>query len=210
MNYTVTVTTAPEATRLTTIDRVKLELDIEDSESDALLGAKLDEATSDIEAHIGRTLSRATLTQTFWGEPYCTEYLMLDRRPVVSVTSVTVDDIAIDASEYRLDKDTGQIYRLDTSGFPSFWSWCKSIAIVYSAGYLLPEQDGRTLPHALEAAAISLVSSYWQSRGRDPLVKSEDVPGLGSFEYWVGSVGESGSLPPDVESKIAPFRRPSA
>ncbi len=38
---------------------------------------------------------------------------------------------------------------------------------------------------------------------------AEDVPGLGSVTYWVGAVGDSGDLPPSVESRISPFRRTS-
>lgn len=203
-----TVTVSPDATRLSTLDRVKSELGITSNDLDDLLGAKLDEATSDIEAHLGRTLARATLTQTFWGDPWGAEYLILDRFPVASVTSVTVDDKLVDASEYRLNTQTGQLFRLDSSGYPCVWTWCKSVIVVFPAGYIMPGESGRDLPFALEAAALSLINSYWQSRGRDPLVKSEDVPGLGSVEYWVGSVGQSGELPPDVVSKISPFRRP--
>lgn len=206
----VTVTTAPERTALTTLDRVKLELSISGSESDDLLSLKIAEATSDIEAHLRRTLARATLTETFWGDLGAPEYLVLDRAPVASVTSVMVDDVAVASTEYRLDADAGIIYRLDSTGYPSFWLSCKSIVVVYAGGFELPGADAPTLPPALEAAAIALLNSYWQSRGRDPLVRAEDIPGLGSFQYWVGAVGDSGDLPPDVVSKIAPFRRPSA
>lgn len=208
MESVATVTTAPEATRLTTLERVKSELSITDAATDDLLAAKIDEASSDIEAHLGRTLNRATITQTFWGEPYGADYLILDRAPVASITSVTVDDVTVESDEYRLNAGTGQLYKLDSSGYPEAWIWCKSIVVVFAAGYLLPEQADRDLPFSIEAAAISLVNSYWQQRGRDPLVRAEDIPGLGSVQYWVGSVGDRGELPPDVITKISPFRRP--
>jgi uncharacterized phiE125 gp8 family phage protein len=203
----VTITTGPGVTKLTTLERIKQELSITGGGSDALLGSKIDEATSDIEAHLGRTLNRATLTEVFWAEPWCTEYLVLDRSPVASVTSVTVDDVLVPLIEYRLDADAGILYRLDASGYPSRWEWTKSIIVVYAGGFLLPGETGRNLPPALEAAVIELMQSYWLSRGRDPLIKAEDVPGLGSVQYWVGSVGEAGELPPGVVTKIAPFRR---
>lgn len=210
MRSIVTITTPPAATRLTTLERAKLELGITGSENDALLGAKIDEATSDIEAHVRRTLNRATLTETFWGGRGCAEFLTLDRMDVASITSVTVDDVAVDADEIRLDAEPGVLYRLDANGYPCIWTWCKSIVVVYVAGFLLPGETGRNLPPSLEGAAIELLQSYWLSRGRDPLIRSEDVPGLGSVQYWVGAVGESGELPPSVVSKISPFRRPSA
>src|SRR3954465_2449890 len=122
-----TVTTAPERVALTTLDRVRLELNITTDVSDAILTTKINEASSDIEAHLSRTLALAGLTATYWsGEGYV-EYLILDRAPIVTITSVTVDDVLVDATEYRLDADTGALYRLDANGYPCVWIWCKSI-----------------------------------------------------------------------------------
>lgn len=207
MRSLATITTGPEQTRLTTVETVKSELSITTDVHDDVLGRKIDEATSDIEAHIGRVLNRVTLTETFWGGPGYGEYLILSRAPVASITSVTLDDVAVDTDEYRLDADAGILYRLDASGYPCTWTWTNKIVLVYEAGFLLPGENDRDLPHALEGAAIALVNSYWQAKGRDPMVKAEDVPGLGSVQYWVGSVGEAGQLPPDVVAKISPFRR---
>lgn len=212
MRSILTVTTAPTVTRLTTLDRIKAELNITGTANDVLLGAKLDEATSDIEAHLGGTLSRAAVSETMWaalGENSWTEYLTLERWPVASIASVTVDGVVLDSTLYRLDPDTGLLYRLDPAGFPCIWIWCKAIVVAYSGGYLLPGESGRNLPRVLEAACVDLMLAYWTNRGRDPLIKTEDVPGLGRVEYWVGAVGESGELPPSVTAKIAPYRRPS-
>lgn len=208
MHSIISITTAPAETRLTTLQRVKDELGITTGANDALLTTKIDEATSDIEAHLSRTLCRAGLTETIWSEGFA-EYFVLARAPVASITSVTIDDEVVDADEYRLDTDAGILYRLDASGYPCVWSWCKSVVIVYAAGYIMPGQSGRDLPFAIEAGAVSLVQSFWRSKGRDTLVKEEEIPGVMRTSYWVGAVGQSGELPPDVISKIAPFRRPS-
>lgn len=211
MRSILTITTAPSVTKLVTLDRVKAEFSITTSANDAILNSKIDEATSDIEMHLRRDLSRATVSQTFWSDgDHCANCLSLERYPAPSITSVTVDDVEVDASEYRLDGDAGLLYRLDSSGYPCVWIWCKSIVVIYAGGYLLPGETGRNLPPVLEGAALDLVQSYWSARGRDPLVRSEDVPGLGSVEYWVGAVGEAGELPPSVVSKISHFRRPYA
>jgi hypothetical protein len=192
--------------------RAKIELSIPDDSTDVLLQAKIDEASSDIEAHTNRVFARATLSETFWwdacqGRPRHVNSLTLARAPVASITSVTVDDVVVAASEYRLDAQSGLLFRLTSDGFPSVWCWSKSVVIVYVAGYDLPGATTPNLPHAIEAAALSLISSYWLSRGRDPSVRSEDVTGIGSVTYWVGAVGEAGQLPPDVMAKIMPFRR---
>lgn len=205
MRSITSVTTAATVRNLTTLERVKLELGITDNASDALLLAKIREATSDINARAWAD-PMETLTQTFWNVD-CEEYLILRRRPNVAITSVTVDDVA--TTYHRLDAETGQIYCLDASGYPTHWMSCKSIIAVYAAGYIMPGQSGANLEPALEAAAIELMQSYWLSRGRDATIKAEDVPGLGSVQYWVGAIGESGELPPSVEAKIAPFRRVS-
>src|SRR5262249_40930765 len=178
MNRIVTVIAASNETALTTLERVKQELSISGSESDALLTRKIDEASSDIEAHLARTFRRETLTETVWGNPGCAEYLVLERWPVVSITSVHVDDVLVPAAEYRLDPEAGILYRLDASGYPCVWVWCKKVVIVYVGGYLLPGQTDSDLPPAVEAGAIALVQSFWLSRGRDPLVRSESVPGV--------------------------------
>lgn len=206
MQSIATVTTAPERTALTTLERVKLELGISSDESDTILAAKINEASSDIEAHVSRSFASAGVTERFWGGSGCTGYFILNHWPVGSIASVTVDDEVVDAGEYRLDATTGQLYRLDASGYPSIWSWCKDVVIVYTAGYELPGSDSPNLPAAIEAAAVELVTAYWTAKGRDPTIRAEDVPGLGSVTYWVGAVGEAGELPPSVVSKISPFR----
>lgn len=208
MQHIVTVTAAASSVALTTLERVKSELSISNASHDALLTAKIGEASSDIFAHLSSLSARETLSETFWGAPNAANVLILGRDPVASIASVTVDDVAVDAAEYRLDRRAGLLHRLTADGYPRSWSWSKSVVIVYDAGYVLPGSAGRDLPAAIEAAAVELVSSYWAAKGRDPLIKAEDVPGVLRTEYWVGAVGAAGDLPPGVESKLAPFRRP--
>jgi len=198
---------------LTTLTRVKLELDITgtDTNRDMLLNLKILEASDDIEAALGFTVRKETVSETFWLEngDVGPEYLVLDRTPVVSITSVTVDGIVADASTYRLDPETGQLYAL-CNGYPSRWYFCKSIVVAYAGGYVLPAESGSTLPDGIQGAAVELMSDYWAAKGRDPSVKSEDVSGVGRIDYWVGAVGEAGELPPRVVMKLSPYRRAQA
>ena len=209
MRRILTVTTEPEVTKLTTLARVKSELDIRDSTNDTLLNAKIDEASSDAEASLGFTVSRATVSETFWHSEIMEwpEYLTLDRAPVASIDSVVVDDETIDASLYRTDPEIGALYALDGSGYPCRWLFCKSLVVNYSGGYLLPGQGGRNLPAGIEGAVVDLMTDFWSARGRDPSVKSEEIPGVLRRDYWIGAVGEEGELPPRVVMKLAPFRR---
>lgn len=208
MNSTVTVITAADETKLATIERAKATLGIIGTDSDPLLNAALDDATSDIAIRCGPSLKRETITETFYPEfeDYPPREISLSNFPVASIASVTIDGDAVDASEYRFDRATGLLYRMTPDGFPQPWVFYKSLAVVYDAGYLLPGQQGRDLPASLEAACIELVTSYWASRGRDPAIMEREVSGVSRFRYWVGAVGEAGELPPGVEAKIAPFR----
>lgn len=209
MRSIATITTPPERVALTTLERVKAELNITSDASDELLAAKILEASSDIESKLNRSLARAGMTERFWGGEGGVECFSLQRYPVAAVSSVTVDDVAIDDAEWLLDAEAGLLYRLDAGGYPCTFTWCKAVSIVYAGGYEMPGAESPDLPAALQAGCVELVCQYWTARGRDPSVRAEDIPGLGSVQYWVGAVGEAGELPPSVMSKISPFRRPS-
>ena len=212
MRSIVTVASPASDTALTTLARVKLELDITVSTYDAILQDKIDEASDDIEASLGFRVARETAVETFWHEQYDVNppVLLLDRTPVASIASVVVDDIALDASRYRLDPKTGELFALNSQGWPWVWLFHKSVVVTYDGGYILPDESNSTLPKGIEGACIDLVSSFWAAKGRDPTVKSFEIPGVVLEQYWVGAVGEEGELPPSVVMKLAPFRRPRA
>lgn len=210
MRSVVTVASPASDTALTTLERVKLELGIPagTTTSDPILQEKIEEASDDIEAALGFRLVRETAVETFWHEQYdsAPEKLVLDRTPVVSIASVVVDGVTIDASTYRVDPNTGELFAL-CNGYPSVWVFCRSVVVTCDGGYILPPASNRTLPKGIEGACVALVSSFWASRGRDPTLRSEEIPDLISATYWVGAVGEDGELPPDIVAKLAPFRR---
>jgi hypothetical protein len=209
MRSIVTVASPASDTALTTLARVKQELNITTDTSDEVLQDKIDEASDDIEAALGFRVVRETAVETFWHEQYDSipDRLVLDRTPVVSIASVAVDDIVIDASLYRVDPKTGELFALDAAGWPYVWLFFKSIVVTYDGGYILPDGSNRDLPKGIEGACIDLVSSFWAAKGRDPAVKSEEILGVISKQYWVGAVGEDGELPPSVVMKLAPYRR---
>jgi Phage gp6-like head-tail connector protein len=205
----VTVASPASDTALTTLAQVKLELNITNTASDMILQDKIDEASDDIEAALGFRVVRETAVQTFWHEQYDSflDRLILDRTPVASIASVVVDGETYDSSRWRLDAKTGELFALDSCGYPCVWLFFRSIVVTHDGGYILPDASNSDLPKGIEGACIDLVSSFWAAKGRDPAVKSEEILGVISKQYWVGAVGEDGELPPSVVMKLAPYRR---
>jgi hypothetical protein len=199
---------------LTTLERVKLELNITGTTHDRLLRLKIKEATSDIEARI-RPIRRAAVVEDFWPEApiglssqkISRSILPLSRYPISTVTSIIVDGTAVGIGAYRIVHDTGELHFLDSAGAPSLWDAATLATVTYSAGYLFPEDTGEDLPPVLESAAVEMLTMFWMARGRDPLLKSEENPGVSRFEYWVGAIGPTGDLPPSIQGKLLGFAK---
>lgn len=222
MESLLNIVTPAVRPKFTTLSRVKSELNITDGASNEILTIKIEEATSDLILAIGYGVASEVVSETFWhdhpqrfGYGYgsnCNarnnEVLFLRRTPVSAVASVTLDDDVVDPSEYRLDGETGRLFRLDSSGYPCEWIFSKALVVAYTGGYVLPGASGSNLPPTYEGAAVDLVKSFWAARGRDPLIKSEELPGVRRVDYWVGATGDPEQLPPEIQSKLALVRRP--
>lgn len=201
----VTVTTAATNRQLTTLDRVKTELGITGSANDDALETKIDEASAAIESYLARPLAREPVSEVF-RLPCAVLWLMLDRWPVTTLTSVTEDTTALTVStEYEADLGAGRVRRL-CSGYSTWWAPQPSTTVVYTAGYVLPGDTGtRTLPYDIEAAAVKLVVGSWRAKDRDPLVKRQDHFGVGFEEYWVNI--DAANLPAEVRALLDPHKR---
>jgi hypothetical protein len=221
MRSILEITDAAARPRFTTLSRVKSELEIEGDDSNDVLTAKIEEASSDIQLALGYRVPHEANVETFRHDDpnelrhyraTCmsgtVDYLFLRRKKVVSITSVVLDDDTLDPSEYALDGDLDALIRLDTSGYPCPWLFCRSIVVSYDAGYILPGASGADLLPTIESAVVDLVSEYWASKGQNPLVKSENIPGLAQYDYWVGATGDPEQLPPRVLAKLALAKRP--
>jgi hypothetical protein len=80
------------------------------------------------------------------------------------------------------------------------------VIVAYTGGFILPGQTGRNLDYAIEGAVVALVSDYWASRGRDPTLRAETIPGVIERQWWIGAVGDPSLLPPRVLASLP--RRP--
>lgn len=121
--------------------------------------------------------------------------IILARRPVVSITSVTVDGVLSDAADYECDTASGILYRL-SSDCPVAWCGTK-IAIVFVAGWA-------TVPPDLKAAAKKLVTALWAETNRDPNLKREKTD-FGELEYWVSPASDP-LLSAEIQDLLQPYR----
>jgi hypothetical protein len=106
--------------------------------------------------------------------------LSLARRPVTSITSVTIDGVVSDAADYEI---VGRYLYALTDDEVTDWQSGK-ITVVYVAGYA-------TAPDDLKMAATKLVTATNAESTRDPSVKREEIPGVMEVEYWVAPSGDS-------------------
>jgi len=193
------VVTPATSTRLTTPTRARALLGLGSSvPPDEILERLIDQASASVAEYCKHAFGSETVEETF----FCREPVVLSRDPVSAILSVTSAGSVVGPLGYL--NDAGQIYRLDGSRRLSWWP--ADTVIRYTAGYALPtDEDPGTLPPPVERAATLLVGAYLSTRDRDPLIKSEDVDGVGSFTYWMQGAGSA--LPSlEAASLLAPYR----
>ncbi|MCS0501617.1 hypothetical protein [Ancylobacter mangrovi] len=144
------------------------------------------------------TLKRETVEQTF--RLSCpVSLLLLARRFVSGVTSVSIDGEAAATSDYELDASAGMLRRLRESR-PAMWQPA-TVVITYAAGF-------DDVPGDLVLAASVAVQEQWSATQRDPLLKRDRVDGIGEQEFWVGGIGGAApsAFSSTVQALLEPFR----
>lgn len=196
------VVTAASTHDLTTRDALKRDLRITASTWDDLLDDLIHRSSAVCATYCNRVFARETVTETFWLEGKI-DTLNLARFPNIAIASLIEDDAALVASDYAVDEQSGSLWRV-SAGARIKWDASK-IVVTYAAGYELLDD----LPRDIEEACIRQSRVTWYAGGRDPLVKAEEVPGVSNVQYWVGGVGEPGTLSPDVTALLDPHRNPA-
>jgi hypothetical protein len=202
MQTRLVINTPATSTDLTTLSAAAAELG--GTVDTALVQRWIAAASGAIVRHTGRTFARETVTETFWLPRYCVPALRLDRIPVASITSVTVDGAVLDAADYLIDAGSGLLTRL-SSDTPADWL-ANKVVVVYQAGYVLPGAASATLPADIERACIITLAAMSSSQGRDPQLRSEAADGIGS-QSWLDPRAEDGALPQAAATLLAPWRR---
>lgn len=190
-----TIITPPTQTALTTPTAIKAELP-EAKPSVALrIPGLIEQASGIIVGYLGRDLARATVKDTFYGHHHHQSVLVLSRTPVASVDTVIAAGAEQDGGSLNIDMMTGV-----------FYAFGHQVQVTYDGGYLLPGQQGRDLPYAIERACIDLVLALWWRSGRgDPMIRSESVDGIGSTSYLDPAPGMAAAMPHAVAASLQPF-----
>jgi hypothetical protein len=173
--------------RLTTVEAVRAQLGVTQGEfNDAGVEALIDRVSAAIPAYCGRGFATEIVRQTEFPQLGLLS-IPLARFPVVADSiTVTENGVALTADvHFVLDEDVSTLRRI-VGGFRR--DWCGSVVIDYTAGYVLPEDDGeRTLPADVEMAALYLIGDMYQTIKNAPnggyAVRSLTLDGVGSITY---------------------------
>jgi hypothetical protein len=114
--------------------------------------------------------------------------LALARVPVVELLAVTEGGTVLDPADYEFEPSSGFLFRLSNL---CRIEWCHGkIVVDYTAGY-------DVVPDDLKYAAIKFVRLELLRAVRDPLQKTESIPGVIERQWWVEPRREVG-IPPEI------------
>lgn len=202
MDPIVTVTTAASSYDLTTLANVKAELDISNGDSDTLLRRYISGASKAAAHYCNRVFAVETVSEQFLMTGHHRFNprgpLQLTRWPLITVTSVTEDDTLLTVDDdYVVNAINGQLTRM-SGDVVSCWS-ALGVTVVYSSGYA-------TVPADLEDAVVRMVTRRYRAKGRDATLRSEEIPGVISQQFWIATGDEAGNLTPDVLELLNAYR----
>lgn len=172
---------------LTTLESLKSYLKIELSytnDDEPLLIPLINACSTAIEEYCERKFKE----QTYSDEEYDgngTKYILLRQFPVKTITSVSVDGVLLDASEYKVKKTNGTLIRVN-----SVWPQGDiNISVTYTAG--LSE-----VPAPVELACKHYVMSFFKT----------DVASF-STTFADGFVFRADSMPAQVKTLLQPYKK---
>jgi len=200
--YTTVVTPAVER-NLVTLDDLREQLRVRpgDVANDAWLTKVIARASLAAERYCNRIFAEQTYLDTFLpdvagstGEP-----LILSQAPVDPASlEVTLDGAALTQGDVALEPLAGHLWRITD---PRAWVvGTGGLSVVYDAGFI-------EIPADVQQAVLDLCTVESSGRGRDPMLRATESPGLGRQEFWVGGVPGGSLLPQDIASLLNPYRR---
>jgi len=174
---------------LTTPNRVKLELGIDESDTskDTMICELINAYSDSIETLTGRSFKLQNYSEKYPGTG--NQLLFPKNYPITDISSIMVGDYVLESTEYevkgrlldRVFKNNGwpkSNYTTGMSRYPVFTD--NNISIDYSAGYVLPNDANppdrpRTLPYDLEKVILNLISMDQAQEGTSKGLKSFSI-----------------------------------
>lgn len=213
LEVVTTVVTPAANYNLTTLLAVLGDLNINnaDEQTNFYLKRLITQCSAIVSQYCNRVFASETVLDTIY--PTRDDYpyqvpggvgvLQLSRWPVSAIASVTEGTKAlVQDTDFKAALDAGQLIRLCQGAVVPFsvrWGACP-VAVQYTAGYA-------SVPPDLESAVIQMIKAKYFARGRDPYIKSEEVTGVQSYQYWV-QAGSGGGMPPDISDVLDNYRQP--
>jgi uncharacterized phiE125 gp8 family phage protein len=183
----------PPATNLVSLESAKAHLQVTSTDDDAVLTSLIARASAAIVSYLSfnpNTAGYRETTETGIGQ----SYVLLSRMPVSSITIVTVDGVTLSAGGYRLDSASGLLARTSDSRSRA-WEGRAVVTIEYTAGYT-------DTPADLQQAALTLISSEWAARGKDPGLKGIGIGSISLTYFTPDALPSIASVAP----LLSPYR----
>jgi hypothetical protein len=197
--YSTLVTPATER-NLVTLDDLREQLRVRagDTANDDWYTKVIARSSLAAERYCNRIFAQQDYADTFAtgasGSP--SEPLVLGQAPIdpASIT-VMLDGGALGNDGYQLDPIVGHLWRVGT-----YWTSTSGLSVAYTAGF-------DPIPADVQQAVLDLATMENAGRGRDPMLRATESPGLGRQEYWVGGPPGGSLIPQDIASLLNPYRR---
>jgi hypothetical protein len=168
---------------------------VEDADARALL---ITAASDWVERYCQREFTQATVTETI--SPAGVARLILRRPPVTSITSVTLDDTALAATEYVLDPDGMTLWRGEAGSGRRRSAWpagVGSLVVVYVGGYA-------TIPAQVKLATVETIKNSHDTTRASSVYSFEAI---GDYQYKTAEISEGGAAAPQsIAMKLRPYR----
>lgn len=202
----LTVSSAAADRKLLTLQEAKDALGITSSSQDAAITTLILRVSDMISREclvVGDGLTPPTLREETLVETLrlktATDKLPLSRRFVV-ITTIVEDGETLTTADYTVNAGAGLLTRLDDDDDEDCWPACK-IVITYKAGFA-------TVPEDLKLAAIGALREQYAMSSRDPMLRAEEVEGVGRFEFQnaFSTSSVSSALSPQVCDMLAPYK----
>ena len=199
----IEVIEAANSHRMTTPERVISDLNLS-SPDVGYIGRLIDRASSVITEYTGRTFAKERVREDTTSDG---DYrLVLERTPIREVHEVLYNDAVVDADSYHIEHAGAGFLWMDhrwrsTRIYHHWLDFHKTRfyrqrwTIEYTAGYNMPGSPDRDLPYDIEGVCLDLVSGWYQSRQRDPGVRSEKV-GDSQVQFFATSEQQEARLLP--------------